>query len=108
VSTSSSQTGIAVTAKRFALNFLMLLFKPVVEIDGHEQQGSWGTTFLPVAPGEHRIAVYWKYLFVMPANRASATVIVTEGATAEVTYQARWMMFLRGKITVSQAVAAAS
>jgi hypothetical protein len=105
---STSQTGIAVTAKIFFLNFLTLLFKPIVEIDGEAQQGKWSTTFFPTAAGQHSVTVYWKYFWVMPANKSTITVTVEDGATTNLTYQCRWMIFLPGKMTVTQAVPAAA
>src|SRR5256885_200136 len=105
---STSQTGIAVTAKIFVLNFVMLLFKPVVEIDGVVQEGAWSTKFLATAPGQHSVTVYWKYMWFLPANRATVNVTVADGSSVDITYQARWMIFLPGKISVAQTVAAAA
>ena len=104
----TSQTGIALTCKIFFLNFITLLFKPVVEIDGQVQQGAWSTKHFPTSAGQHSITVYWKYFWVLPANKATATVTVTEGVSTDVTYQCRWMIFLPGKMTVSQAVPVAA
>ena len=47
---STSQTGIAVTAKILFLNFVMLLFKPVVEIDGVVHEGAWSSVYFSTAP----------------------------------------------------------
>ncbi len=102
-----SQTAIAVTAKILFLNFFMLLFKPTVEIDGQALQGAWSTTTFPTTPGQHRVTVFWKYLGLLPINKASATFAVREGVTTELTYKPRWFIFLPGKMTVSQAVPAA-
>jgi hypothetical protein len=90
------------------LNFFMLLFKPVVEIDGQVHQGAWSTTFFPTAPGEHSVTVYWKYFGLLPINKGTASVTVTEGGTANVRYGPRWLIFLPGKMTVTQAVPAAA
>jgi hypothetical protein len=103
---TSSPTGVAVKAKRLFINFILVLFKPVVEIDGQPLDGSWSSTmFFPTAPGPHSVSVYWKYFWLIPCNRASATVGVIEGGVTELTYQARWFVFLPGKVVVSQAAA---
>ena len=101
---STSQTGIAVTAKILFLNFVMLLFKPVVEIDGVVHEGAWSSVYFSTAPGDHNVSVYWKYMWVLPVNRATAQVTVPEGTTVEVTYRPRWFVFLPGRISVAQAV----
>jgi len=105
---STSQTGIAVTAKILFLNFVMLLFKPVVEIDGAAHEGAWSTTFFPTAPGPHTVSVYWKYMWFLPVNRGSVNVTVAEGSSVDVLYRPRWFVFLPGKLTVTQATPVAA
>ena len=67
----------------------MLLFKPVVEIDGQALQGAWSTTFFPAAPGQHSVAVFWKLYGLIPIQRATALVTVSDGATTEIRYGPR-------------------
>lgn len=96
-------SGIAVTAKYFPLNFLCVLFKPVVTIDGQTHQGTWGTSHFPAAPGDHHVTVLWKYFGFLPLNKGQATVRVVEGQTTHVEYSAPWLFFLPGKMTVTGA-----
>ena len=105
---STDPTGIAVTAKILLLNFVMLLFKPMVEIDGVVHEGAWSTTYFSTAPGDHTVSVYWKYLWFLPVNRATETVRVAEGSTVEVVYRPRWFVFLPGNLAVMQPVPAAA
>ncbi|MEY2437532.1 MAG: hypothetical protein QOF97_2368 [Acidimicrobiaceae bacterium] len=98
-----NQTGIEVTAKIWLifLYFATLLFKPVVEIDGQAQTGTWGTTFFPTSPGNHSVTVYWKAYWFIPSNKATTTVNVPEGQVAKVVYETSWFFLLPGKISVT-------
>jgi hypothetical protein len=100
----SPTTGIAVTGKISFLAFLMIIFKPVIEIDGHPHDGAWSRVVVPTGAGQHRVSVYWKYLWFMPVNRADVAVTVTEGTTTEVVYRARAVIFLPGRIDVDRPV----
>ncbi len=106
VSTTASPTAISITAKILFLNFFMLLFKPIVEIDGQSRQGTWSTETFAITPGQHSVTVFWKYFGLLPINKATSMVTVVEGATTEVLYRPRWFIFLPGKMTVTQAVPA--
>ncbi|MFJ5533988.1 hypothetical protein [Streptomyces sp. NPDC093261] len=44
-----------------ALAFHRAFTRPVVEIDGVERPARWGTTEVPVEPGDHEIAVFFRY-----------------------------------------------
>jgi hypothetical protein len=96
-------SGIAVTAKYFPLNFLAVLFKPIVQIDGQTHEGTWGTSHFPAAPGDHHVVVFWKYLWFLPCNKGQTMLRVHEGHTTHVEYSAPWLWFLPGKMAVSQA-----
>ncbi|HEV3225458.1 MAG TPA: hypothetical protein VGZ52_01440 [Acidimicrobiales bacterium] len=98
---STTPTGISLTCKIFPLAFLMLLFKPVVEIDGAVSEGAWSETFYPVAAGTHHVKVFWKYFWFLPCNNAEMDVPVADGQMARVVYQARWLVFLPGKISLA-------
>jgi hypothetical protein len=58
----------------------------------------WGEQFIPTGPGEHSVSVFFKYLFIKEAGKASASVSVPEGQTARITYRAPWIVFMPGKI----------
>lgn len=92
---------INVIAKITPLGFLLYLFPPRVEIDGGPAQKiKWSQNSLQVAPGQHRVAVYFPYLWVFRrAGEASVDVNVADGQTATVRYRAPWIIFLAGKIS---------
>jgi hypothetical protein len=98
---STTPTGIELTAKIFPLAFFTLLFKPTIEIDGQPIRGAWSTQFIPASPGTHTVVVFFKYLFIMNANRGSIQVTVAEGQPVRLLYKARWLVFLPGKLTIA-------
>jgi hypothetical protein len=98
---ATTPTGIAVKAKIFPIAFIMLLFKPIVEIDGQPHEGAWSDNFFPVGAGNHSVTVYWKYFWFLPSNRGTINVTVADGQAVNVLYQARWLVFLPGKISVT-------
>ncbi|MGW2816918.1 hypothetical protein [Streptomyces sp. NPDC001415] len=52
---------VNVTPSLIAAWFHRLFTHPVIEIDGQEQVGRWGTTEISVAPGEHHMSVFFRY-----------------------------------------------
>ena len=100
-----NQTGIEVTAKIWLifLYFVTLIFKPVVEIDGQAQSGSWGTNFFPTSAGTPSVKVYWQAYWFIPSNTASTTVTVAEGQVARLVYETSWFFLVPGKINVAAA-----
>jgi hypothetical protein len=98
---AQTPTGIEVRAKFFPLALLLLLFPPTVEINGQAHPAKWGTTFFPGTPGTVTVKAYFKYLFLFPqCNKAEIQVTVAPGQVAKVSYKARWLIFLPGKISV--------
>jgi hypothetical protein len=94
-------TGMMVTTKFFFLAFLLYFFPPTVVIDGTANQVKWGSHFWPTPPGDHSVKIFFKYLFMKEAGPAETTVTVPEGGTANVTYKAPWLVFLKGKISTA-------
>jgi hypothetical protein len=92
---------INVIAKITPLGFLLYLFPPRVEIDGGPAQKiKWSQNSIQVPPGQHRVAVYFPYMWVIRrAGEAAVDVNVAEGQTATVRYRAPWLVFLTGKIS---------
>ncbi|MEA2476347.1 MAG: hypothetical protein QOF16_1629 [Actinomycetota bacterium] len=95
---SQTTTGISVKASFFILSFILFFFPPTIVVDGNAQKAKWGEQFIPTGPGEHSVSVFFKYLFIKEAGKASASVSVPEGQTARITYRAPWIVFMPGKI----------
>ncbi len=74
------------------------LVHPVIEIDGTPHKNSWGTYTFPVAPGTHRIAVYYRWFFFRRCNLAESTVDVTEGQIIAVKYTPARTVFQAGRL----------
>jgi hypothetical protein len=100
---AQTPTGIELRAKVFPLAFILYLFQPTIEIDGQAYPAKWGTQFFPVAPGNHSVTLYFKYLFMAQCNKAATGLTVAPGQVAVVTYKSRWLVFLPGKVEVGTA-----
>ena len=93
---------IQLHTKFFPIAFLLLLFPAQASIDGAApQKVGWGTTDLQVTPGTHTVEAWFPYFFFFNVGKASASVTVAEGETAQVTYKAPWLVFLPGKMTTA-------
>ena len=93
--------GITVTTKFFVLAFLLYFFKPVIHVDGSPGvKNTWGTTFFPLPPGQHTVRCYVPYLFFPTMGDNSVTVDVPPECVIDVTWNAPWLVFLLGKMTV--------
>jgi hypothetical protein len=95
---AQSPTGIELTTKYFILNFLIVIFPLIINIDGQDTKGKWGTQFYPVPPGNHTITVSWKLYWVLPSNKATTNVSLADGQVARLQYYAPWIFFLPGKL----------
>ena len=94
---SSPPTGINVTTKFRPVQFLLYLCKPKLVIDNGEPVViGWGKSFVPLAPGEHTVSCYVRYLYLPRAMESSTTVHVGPGQVIELRWKARWIIFSPG------------
>lgn len=91
-------TAIALTLKYNPLAFLLGLFKPRVEINGHQVQAGWNRTVLPVQPGQYHVHVHVPYLLPPRIGVADQGVTVHPGQTVELEYRAPMIAFLGGAL----------
>jgi hypothetical protein len=97
---SAQASGIKISAKQ-AFWWLLVTIQPlVVEIDGTPAKGTWGEQTLTVAPGTHRVTVFWKWYWFLPVQRGTVDVTVEPGAVVSLRYKIRWIIFLPGKLFV--------
>lgn len=61
--------------------FHHFLTYPVVELDGREYVMKWGTGKIPVAAGQHRISVFFRYRGQKSTHLAEASREFTVGGT---------------------------
>ncbi len=98
---SSQPTGIRLNAKQAIWWFLVTIQPLVVEVDGVTTKGTWGDQTLPVAPGNHRVSVSWKFYWVLPVQRGTIDVTVDPGTVLSLRYKIRWLIFLPGKLKLA-------
>ncbi|MEU7906899.1 hypothetical protein [Actinoplanes sp. NPDC049118] len=89
---------IALTLKYHPIAFLLGLFKPRVEINGHQVQGGWTRTVLPVQPGQYHLHVHVPYLLPPRIGVADLGVTVHPGQTVELEYRAPMIAFMAGAL----------
>jgi hypothetical protein len=95
-----SGEGVEVTGRHNPLAWILFLVPLKVEVDGQAESGSWGSRFIAVPPGQHRVSVYFPYLFRPRCCEGSASVTVSPGQVTRVDYRAPLFMFSPGKLTV--------
>jgi hypothetical protein len=95
---SNGGGAIALTLKYNPIAFLMGLFKPKVEINGHQVQGAWNRMVLPVQPGNYHIHVHVPYLLPTRIGNADLSVTVHPGQTVELEYRAPMIAFMGGAL----------
>ncbi len=91
---------IEIETKYFVLAFLLALFKPKATIDGYEVPIQWGITAVPVEPGRRQVEVWLPYAFLTHMGRNGTVVDLAPGQAVRVRWNAPWLVFLKGKITV--------
>jgi hypothetical protein len=87
---------------------MLYFFAPQASVDGGTpMRVGWGDSFLPAAPGPHRLDIWFDYLFG-PAGRTAGMIDVPAEGVARVRYQAPfWWVFSGGTLTVDGAGPAA-
>ncbi len=95
---SNGGGAIAVTLKFNPLAFLLGLFKPQVELNGHQVQAGWGRTVVPVPPGQYHLHVHVPYLLPSRIGVADLPVTVYPGQTVELEYRAPMIAFMGGAL----------
>lgn len=103
---SAAPTGIELTTKYFFLNFVIVIFPLTITVDGEKIKGKWGKNFYPIAPGGHTISVSWKAYWLLPVNKGTTNVSLSEGQVVRLKYRAPWIILLPGKLNVELDAAA--
>jgi hypothetical protein len=93
-----AQGAIAVTTKFPWLNWILLVIKPRIFVNGHQIAGVWGRNVIPVQPGQHHLHIYAPYFLPPKVGPAELTVPVHPGQTVELEYRAPWWAFSGGSL----------
>jgi hypothetical protein len=88
--TARAALRVDVRPSPFAAVFHRLLTRPVIDIDGQDHVGKWGPAEICVAPGVHRISVYFRYRGQRRARLGESSMEFSVGpATRRVEIEAR-------------------
>ncbi|MGN6169918.1 MAG: hypothetical protein ACTHQQ_17375 [Solirubrobacteraceae bacterium] len=83
------------------LQFTLLFFKPMISIDGgEEQKHPWGESTHEVAAGDHTVNVEITYLFGWRVSKASQMVSVAPRQTLTLSYRPPILWTWPGKLKV--------
>lgn len=77
------------------------LCSPVIEIDGESHKRSWGTHSFFVAPGQHEITAYHRWVFFSRAFESRVSVEVVDGVPLRLRWHTGWFVTSPGRWTVS-------
>lgn len=99
-SSSGGQTGAWVDLGFFPLSFFLFFCTPRVEVDGVVHQLPWGRHFIPMAPGVHRIRVWFPYMGVQQCGLNGIDLSLSAGQSCMVKYFMPPWMFSAGSINL--------
>lgn len=95
---------IEVVATHPAAAFFYSTMKANIEVDGNLSKHAWGSYRFTVSPGTHEVAVSYPWLFRSRCGRRNVEVEVGSGETVRVTYRARFLRYVPGKIKTEKVV----
>lgn len=98
---TDSDGSITVAAGHSPLAFLLTMTKFVIEVDGIEHEGPWGERTVSVAPGQHTVRMWFRYLGGR-CGAAEVSVSAAAGATTSISYRAPVFVYSKGKVKVDQ------
>ncbi len=91
---------IALTLKYHWMAFMLGLFKPQVQLNGHPVGNQWGRHVIPVPPGQYHLHVHVPYFLPPQLGPADLNVPVHPGQTVELEYRAPMFAFVKGALGV--------
>jgi hypothetical protein len=96
---ADTEASVAVVATHTPMAFLLYLTKFVIEIDGTEHEGKWGQRTVAVAPGQHTVRMWFRYLG-RKCGAAEVSINATPDATHSISYRAPLLVTSAGKASV--------
>lgn len=96
---SDEAAELEVQLKFFPLAFLFLFCTPVVEIDGEKHRRPWGTHRFAIAPGPHRVRIYFPYLFWPECGANSIDLDLGAGESRRIRFYMPPLVFLKGSLS---------
>ena len=92
---------ISVDVKHNPLAFIYKRFTPTVTINGKQYQCPWGTHSFEVPPGRCEVSVSYPWAFSAECGKNTVHFEVEAGQRKTVSYCARLIRYIPGKISVA-------
>ena len=97
---ATAQSGVEVKLGFFPLAFLLLVCTPRIEIDGQVQSKYWGTHFIPLPPGPHKIRIYFRYLTMAECGANSMDIVVPANGMVRIGYYMWPWVLAKGSLNI--------
>jgi hypothetical protein len=96
---SQLREGTAITTKPFPLDWMLLLVRPAIFLDGYQlPPGGWGRSVVAAPPGQHHVHVHVPYFLPQRLGPADAIVDAPPGHVVELEYKAPAWGFSPGSL----------
>lgn len=96
---SADSCSVTLHASHSWMQVFLFAVAPRLVVDGSEMKAAWGERTFAVAPGEHRVEVYFPY-FGGRAGKAATSVTLAPGHGVRLTYRAPAVVTSSGRLTV--------
>jgi hypothetical protein len=91
-------SGVQVTAKMSALQWMLYLVQPIVTIGGHPIPIRWNQPhFIPLLPGWHAIRIHYPW-FLFDGSPVTQNVDVHPHHVTDIVYRPSFITFLAGSL----------
>ncbi|MCA8990796.1 MAG: hypothetical protein KDA88_02400 [Planctomycetaceae bacterium] len=95
------ETGVEIKLWFFPLAFFLFACTPRIQIDGKTYKRYWGTHFFDLAPGRHKVTIYFPYIFMPRCGENSVTIELEHDEVVCVSYFMPPWVFAKGFLSVS-------
>ena len=90
-------SGLQLTTSFIFLQWFLYFKQPRLEINGQDQPISWGTSFVPVPPGNYNMRIFVPGLF-MPHFDTHAPLMVYPNHISGYTWETAFFIFMSGSL----------
>jgi hypothetical protein len=90
--------GLTIRPKGFLFPYFLLIFKPMLSVDGGDPQAlKWQANFIALPPGRHTVRCYLPYLFWRHFGDSTVEVDLSAEVSTTVEWRTPWRVSREGK-----------